>query len=368
LKPHKAINLPEDSDAMQWQASVRPTTVEAYVASVEQSQNAPPVASRLHPESTKLPFPFRFAQNPNQHTVVVHEAPGEAPQVMQHQNGVLTQVDQNKFQTPRRTGLYAPVNNRVDIETPGGHKTSLLLLEKNQVSGNKRKIDFDDSVEHHEVTVELSYKHLMNPVKGKRINNRQAHGGESADDKIASVDKKRTKVHHEWTHEIAGHWGVIKEQGTGEKRDPAAASSTFVAPAAFNTEMILAERYAGHLQFSNHHHNGVAKTKPSVEYTMSYQQDPHTFHIPEAEVKVKDLVTGIEATQHWDLPSSLSRKPDPNVFVERLADIKSAAKRELIENLVPVPVEKPLLFSSSGAQYGKDAKVERKKRNSTSLA
>ncbi|MFI4955907.1 MAG: hypothetical protein ACHQAX_01725 [Gammaproteobacteria bacterium] len=356
-RKYKPIDLRKKPEALRRQGTMRPKTIERYIKSVEIFQNAARIYKRVHPMSKKISHPYRYDWKSTKHTVITHESPGKTPRLMQQKKGVLTNVAESKYLTPKKSGVYQPGHDHVDIITPGGHKSKMEVLEKPKLSGRKRIFDFMAESPIHEVTTRLSYKQLSAPVKGKKINNRLSHGGESADEKAARTmlgiyDELKTKeliTHHEYTHAIAGHWGIVKEEVTGAKRDPAAATSTFIAPAAFNTEMILFERFADFLVFLNHHRYHVATTKPSIEYTMRYQQDPQTHVMSFAEIKIKDLHTRIEFTHHWDNPSAITEKPSAQVFIAWLEHLKNALDRTLTDELVAVPAVRcvrPLLFSS----------------------
>lgn len=358
------INLSAQIATLYWMGNLRALVVWQGIVRREDRLNSPPPAKRMHPMSDKpsfAPIRYRRKMSPSEplHTVIQHQSPGKKPVRFQPEGGVLEEHTGAHgspiFVTPSRQHTYG-TSPSIVVQTPKGHRDEVLAVAPKESLcsgvGTSRKLCFSFGAEPEyqtvEVTIPLAYQQLVSPKPGDPMNNRRANGGLSADERMQQLlegtvddDVERMQLlkelpHHEYLHHIARHWGVVLEK-SGRVRDPAHKENMFVGTAAFNTAMLLFERFADFLLFINHHRYKVPTAEPSIEYTVRIKQDPRTYDIAHAEVSIKDLRTQIEFTQYWDQPNHIQDKPYEETFITWLKLLKQAWSRTLPEGLKEVP-------------------------------
>lgn len=195
-------------------------------------------------------------------------------------------------------------------------------------------------------SVKLSYATLARPAGFKKpINNNYAQGGNSANDlaKIQLDDFEKglialglateeemqsylsvfNKIHFEHTHKVASHFGTLKDL-EGQKLDPRDRLSTFVAPAALNTEMMLFEKFADFLLYKNYHQHNCKYRESTVEYTCTLVTVPNTTQPMSLSLQIKDFHTGKTFTQNWDKPYEVIQKPASAMYSTLLCLLKAS--------------------------------------------
>jgi hypothetical protein len=96
--------------------------------------------------------------------------------------------------------------------------------------------------------------------------------------------------------------------------DPAERESTFPAPAAFNTDMLLFERFADYLLFINYRRHGKGINETTVHYECNVTYDEQT-HIPmKVFMKITDQVSGFTFSQTFTNPVDRHNKPSAQLF------------------------------------------------------
>jgi hypothetical protein len=210
----------------------------------------------------------------------------------------------------------------------------------------------------HLTSVKLSYANFVQPAGiQKPINNKQAQGGYSADElaeiQVSDFEKGlidlgfATKeemeaylkifktVHHEHTHKVASHFGILKnlENKVVDPRDPL---STFVAPAALNTEMMLFEKFIDFLLCKNYHKNKAQFRDHTVEFTCTLITVPNTTQPLSLKLEIKDFHTGKSFAQTWDRPYEVTQKPSSAMYSTLLILLKASLEDK---SLLGSPVE-----------------------------
>jgi hypothetical protein len=195
------------------------------------------------------------------------------------------------------------------------------------------------------IDVTLSYANFVRPSGHQLpINNKQAQGGYSANElvqiqlndfekglvdlgfanqkQMQEYSKRCKEVHHEHTHRVAAHFGILKTQ-EGQTLNPRHPSSTFVAPAALNSEMMLFEKFTDFLLYINYFQHGFNYNQDSVQYICTTVTIPSTTQVLSLTLQIKDFRTGKTFAQTWDKPYEVTAKPAAAMYTTLLMLLKA---------------------------------------------
>lgn len=251
-------------------------------------------------------------------------------------------VAQNQFVSPGGQ-RYEPGDAAVMVGSAVARPLRAITRNSSKGSRNLMAALNESSQKH---VVSLSYQNLSRPSgRYQPINNKKAQGGKSANELadlqlddfergmvslgLATPDEMQTfKMHlahvrYEHTHMFASHFGILINK-ENQKIDPRAPKSTFVAPAALNSEMMLFEKFVDFLLYANYRRHGAKFNEKTVDYSCEVVLVPGTTQPLSLTLQVYDYVTQKTFKQTWSNPSMVTEKPSSAMYTTLLQLLKAS--------------------------------------------
>jgi len=309
--------------------------------------NAKPIPYRFEKTGPMSNLPnFQSLRHMYQKARMIFE---QGQQLYNHpQLSPVKQISENTFISPGKT-VYNYGHTVIEIQTPGGHHTALHPLEEQQEKPRIKRVLFDEADQISSVA--LSYRNLKRPSgHAQPIDNKKSQGGFSADElfdqqfkafkeyivsqgfasaqEMEEYTENIGTFHHEHTHLIASHFGILKND-EGQVINPRDKNSTFVALNHLNTEMMLFEKFADFLVYINYHRHSFAYDQKCVDYTCKILFAENTKIAIGVQLVIEDKNTGIIFTQTWDSPYRVINKPSIELYSAMLQALKLSLDRNL---------------------------------------
>lgn len=339
---------------------MRESTVSATIDSLTHEKKPSHRFSRTSPTSDRPNFQALRHDPMEKRRMVVETQEGfhnVSPKAVPVTPVKLVRKNPPLFRSPGQT-LYKP--GRSVIQAASGE----IVHPLQRISAQQQLVGrglFHDTVRVRGVS--LSYANLARPAgHAQPINNKQSQGGFSAHEladrqfdvfekglidlgfathqEMLAFKELFDEVQHEHTHMIASHFGILTDQEK-QRVDPRDPDSTFVAPAALNSDMMLFEKFVDFILFINYHRHGHAYREKTVDYTCEVLLFPGTTQPARLSLQVTDHHTNKTFTQMWENPWAVTEKPSAAMYTTLLQLLKASLDNHTLAG-APVVSDHPL--------------------------